>query len=186
MADDVSRFERRVEEFRKRLGEQLIKGVAEALDAVAIESQSKYWIKPGGVGKPVHPRFLTVRTGRLIRSLSPQGGAFSARGEREQIREIQVRGGKIVGIFGTRVPYAAIHEFGGRIQETITPLQRRFFFGRMYETGDSKYRAMALSQSLNINIPARPFLRPAAEASGPGITKIFRRRIQGVINAVKA
>ena len=186
MADDVKRFEQRVEEFRKRLGEQLMKGVAEVLDAVAIESQSKYWVKPGGKGKPVHPRSLTVRTGRFIRSLSPQGGAFSAKGEREQIREVKLQGGKIIGIFGTRVPYAAIHEFGGSIQQTVTPRQRRFFFAKMYETGERKYLAMALSQNLNINIRARPSLRPAAEGVKPRITRIMRNRVLGAINAVKA
>ncbi len=34
---------------------------------------------------------------------------------------------------GTNVPYAAIHEFGGIIKQTITPKQRKFFIAKGIE-----------------------------------------------------
>ena len=174
MPDDLKEFERRVEDFRRRIGQELVRAAAESLDVVGIESQGRYWVKPGGKGKPVHPSKLTARSGRLIRSLSPAGGAFAPR-EREQIRQVNVEGGKIIGIFGTRVPYAAIHEFGGPI--SIPAYTHRNLFGR---------GIVAQMPARTVQIPARPFLKPAAERSKHRIIGIFRDKILGVIHGLEA
>lgn len=56
--------------------------------------------------------------------------------------------------------YAAVHEFGGTFE--ITPRQRRFFWYKWYETGNTMWKALALSATYTI--PARPYLRPAVDS----------------------
>lgn len=58
------------------------------------------------------------------------------------------------------VVYGAVHEYGLRNQ-VITPRQRRFFWAKFSETGDDMWKALALSATYTI--PARPYLRPAAD-----------------------
>lgn len=57
------------------------------------------------------------------------------------------------------VPYGRVHEYGGTF--TITPKQRRFFWAKWAETGDSMWKALALSETYTI--PPRPYLRPAVD-----------------------
>jgi len=59
------------------------------------------------------------------------------------------------------VPYAAVHEYGGR--QEVTVKQRRFFWAKAIETEKDKWKAMALSDTLEF--PERPYLRPALEAT---------------------
>jgi phage gpG-like protein len=42
---------------------------------------------------------------------------------------------------GVNVPYAAIHEFGGEIKQTVTEKQKRFFFARAYGEQKNHNRA---------------------------------------------
>lgn len=58
--------------------------------------------------------------------------------------------------------YGAVHEFG--YTGVITDRQRRFFWAKWYETQDTMWKALALSTTYTI--PARPYLRPAADDSG--------------------
>jgi len=62
-------------------------------------------------------------------------------------------------------PHGAVHEYGGTF--AITPRQRRFFWAKWRQTGDEMWRALALSQTYTI--PARPYLRPAIDATKAGI-----------------
>ena len=57
------------------------------------------------------------------------------------------------------VPYAAVHEYGGTFK--ITDRQRGFFWARFMATGESMWRALALSETYTI--PPRPYLRPAVD-----------------------
>lgn len=59
--------------------------------------------------------------------------------------------------FGNK--YAAIQHFGGAFQRQVTPKMRSYFWARFYESGDDRYKWMALTkkQSFTITIPARPF-----------------------------
>ncbi len=96
-----------------------------------------------------HDGILGMRTTRLMRSIK---GSFSfaggAGGSREGIREIKVNSGSNFSArIGSRVPYAAAHEFG------YPPR----------------------------NLPARPYLRPALNASKDNIIKFFDLRIQQLI-----
>ena len=155
-------FGQKIESFRRDLVESLKAGMAEGMDQIGIAAQGDYWITPGGPGIPVNPTKLTARSSRLIRSLSPQGGAFHA-GQREQVRTIEVKGGKIMGFFGSSVPYAAIHEFGGVIHHTN-------LFGR--------------GINATIHMPARPYLHPAFEKVKPKIEKIMETKIEEVIGRI--
>jgi len=164
-----------IDRFSERLKEAILETAGEAMDLIGTIAQAKYMIAPGGPGAPVHSSKLTVRSGRLIRSLSPQGGAFTAAGEREQIREVQTRGGKVVGIFGTRVPYAAIHEYGGTIPAmTIYPRKAKalHFFTKEGKEVFAKYANVPAR-----TMPARPYLGPAAKEAEPKIVAILDGKI---------
>ncbi len=96
-----------------------------------------------------HDGILGMRTTRLMRSIK---GTFSfaggASGEKEGIREINVSSvGDFSAKLGSRVPYAAAHEFG------YPPR----------------------------NLPARPYLNPALNASKDNILMIFNKRLEQLI-----
>jgi len=59
------------------------------------------------------------------------------------------------------IVYSAVHEYGLENQ-VITDRQRRFFWAMWYETGETMWKALALSQTYTI--PARPYLRPAIDS----------------------
>ncbi len=167
-----------IEKFSRQLKSALMNAAAEIIDQIGIASQSRYWITPGGPNKNTDPGKLTVRSGRLIRSLSPQGGAFHA-GEREQIREIKVSGRKIIGIFGTRVPYAAIHEYGGTLPAmTIYPQKARALH---FFTKDGREVFAKRANLPPRTIPARPFLGPAAREVEPKVVGIIDGKIAKIM-----
>jgi len=59
---------------------------------------------------------------------------------------------------GTNLKYAKIHHFGGIINQTVTPRQRKFFWARFLATGNEMWKFSALAQKINIPIPARPYM----------------------------
>jgi len=59
------------------------------------------------------------------------------------------------------IVYSAVHEYGLENQ-VITPRQRRFFWAKFSETGETMWKALALSRTYTI--PARPYLRPAIDS----------------------
>jgi len=69
-------------------------------------------------------------------------------------------------------PHAAAHEYGygGGKVVTITPRQRAFFWYKYSETGDSMWKALALSKTYTLAaIPARPYFRPAIDENKKGV-----------------
>ena len=130
----------------------------------------------------VLPGTLTVRSGRLLRSLS--SGEFIksfATGENsEAIRNIKFDGGKLLVDWGTRVIYANIHEFGGTI--ITTDKARRFFWRKFYETGKTKWMRLALSKV--INIPPRPYFYVALQAPETK-ERIDKTLTQAIENSLK-
>lgn len=112
---------------------------------------------------------LHINTSRLARSLTggftfnEQSGAIPV--AREGHRKIIKQGANIYGEYGTKVPYAAVHEYGHKMR--VTPRQRKYFWWRHSETAalDSIWKRLALTDE--INIPPRPYLRPAAEQEAP-------------------
>lgn len=135
---------------------------SDAMELVANTAVSDF-MRPASLesyqtGKTVaaQSKVLNIRTSRLMRSIkgsfAPSGGGGSE-GGREGIRQVKTMGrGEIVGILGSRVPYARIHEYGG----------------------------MA-GRGRSVRIPARPYLRPALKKREGRIKDIYANRIQGAL-----
>jgi len=76
---------------------------------------------------------------------------------RRAIRVKSVSGKRVV-IHNT-MKYAAIHNDGGTITQTITAKQRKFFWAKFYETGDPVWKARALRKgNVKIEMPKRQFM----------------------------
>lgn len=97
---------------------------------------------------------LGILTGRLSRSILDVPGPG---GRKESIRRILGTGQTFEAEIGSEVPYAAIHEHGGTINHNN-------LFGR--------------GISATINIPPRPYLNPALDASRALIHAEFQKVIK--------
>lgn len=151
-----------VEKFSRAIKVVLKDSVHLAFDMIGSRSQADHWRMRGGA--PI-PKKLTARSTRLIRSLSPQGGARPGGvGASEQYREVHVVGEKIVGLFGSEVEYAGIHEFGGVINAKNAKYLR-------FKTFDGSWHSVK-----SVTIPARPYLKPAAEKEQPRIAEMLAKR----------
>jgi len=93
---------------------------------------------------------LTRRTGRLFRSIQP---------------ETFLRAGTAVGIVGTDVEYAAVHEFGA----TIKPKAKGGLL--VWESDGIIYSAKS------VKIPRRPFFSRAFKAESGKASKIIREEV---------
>lgn len=89
---------------------------------------------------------LRIVTGRLARGLT---GARKGGENPESIYRFETSPGQYKLTFGTRVPYAAIHEFGGMA-------------GRGHK----------------VRIPGRPYLGPALQDETPTIINLFDQKLQ--------
>jgi len=69
----------------------------------------------------------------------------------EGIRRTYIKGKTIEAHIGSNVPYAAIHEYGG-------------------QAGPGR----------SVTIPARPYLKPAAEKAEPGMTLILKNKMEAL------
>lgn len=92
-------------------------------------------------------------------------------------------GNKVAMTVGTQVKYAPIHEFGGTTQPKVTKKARRFFWYKFSETGDAKWRAMALTKKMNfvIRIKKRPFLMPSFQDNIPSLKQDLSLSVQSSI-----
>lgn len=164
----------------KGIKKELSGGLARAMDQIGILAIGKHIINPGGESKAVHSTKITTRSGRTVRSLLPQGGAFSAGGEKEQIRQITAQGDRIEGLFGTKAP-GGVHETGAKISKTAK--QKAFFWAKWYESGqtDTKWKALALSKSAFIVLPKRPFLAPAIDQGLNSIYDILSKSVAALL-----
>jgi phage gpG-like protein len=81
---------------------------------------------------------------------------------RSSIRTVLFRHGQV--IVGTNVVYAAIHEFGG----TITPKNAKWL---VFKIGDQ----WVMTDS--VDIPARPYLRPALDKNRRNVVKKVRETL---------
>jgi len=101
-------------------------------------------------------------------------GSERVTGAKEGIREVKVSPGQVEGTYGSQVPYAAIHEYGGTIPKTAK--SRRFFWAMWYNSKAPMWKALALTAG-PIKIPARPYLRPAVEKVEGEIVDYARQRL---------
>lgn len=102
-----------------------------------------------------YKRIAPFDPGRLSRSLI--GERSNVAGD-EQIMEWTEEGDEIRLTYGTRVPYARLHEFGGR---SILPWNGR-----------------------EANIPPRPYFRPAVERTEPWLREAMQIAISELTEAV--
>jgi len=174
-------------QFKSETAEVIRQSMIRAMQLVGLTAVEKYMVRARlldyGTGKTIGIKGskLNIRTSRLSRSLV---GGFSftqgLTGEQESIREIVVTGNSYYGLFGTKVPYAAIHEYGGETHPKITPRARGFFWGMYKRTRVPMWKWMALSKktSFNIKIPARPFLNPALQDNEKKIEALFEENMR--------
>ena len=106
--------------------------------------------------KPWQSRKRDFRSGRAI-LIGKQSGNL-----RDSIRAIV--SGNTIMVETSRI-YAKVHNEGGTITQTVTPKQRNFFWAKYYEykemdniTMSKRYKRMALSKTLTINMPQRQFM----------------------------
>lgn len=99
---------------------------------------------------------LRIATSRLYRSLNPK----TALNTDDSVFNVRMSKLGAEVEYGTNVPYARIHEEGGTIQQNVTAKQRRFFWAMYMQSQNTMYRAMAMSNTLKIKIPKRPYFKP--------------------------
>lgn len=110
---------------------------------------------------PLSPNYQPTTGSMLIRT-----GALR-RGLRSRIDGTRL-------IYSNSVPYAGIHNYGGRIKQDFVPStqMRRWAWAQYHETKNEKFRQMALAKRIKrtIVIPARPFVgdHPRVHDSGRG------------------
>lgn len=163
---DSREFDKALQDMRRRIPGAIRHSMSDSMHLVGNVAVSKYMDNPGAVRtsegfRPSRKRIsdkLHIRTSRLARSLTDNfvfsGGAIP--GTLEGIRRILHDGDEYIGEYGSSVPYAAIHEFGG----TVTP------------RGYVKV------------VPKRPYLNPALAASQKRIYAIFRARMDEAMQEV--
>lgn len=141
-----------------------------SLDHVALTSVSKYMSQRGaGVNRGSK---LHIVSGRLVRSLLGK--------TQEGVRKVYSVGTSLVGMLGSNVPYARIHEKGGVTPpHVITP--KRASVLAFWSTGRSGGGSLIFAKKVNhpgSNIPARPYLEPALKDSGAWIYANFKRHAE--------
>lgn len=146
--------------FDPELKRKLNEAGVEILNKIGVDSQMKYMKNGGQVGST-----LSIRSGRLVRSVLGQGG--------EQIREITVGDNEAIFSIGSKVPYAALHELGG--VRTVTQAMRRFFRYMAWKTKEPKWSAMVRSDSLMF--PKREYLRPAVYDNVNFIRQVLDKKV---------
>jgi len=88
---------------------------------------------------------LMVRSGNLMASIRPS----------------VVNSNRVVISAGSaRVPYAKIHNEGGEVSVPVTMDMRKFAWAMKYETGDDRWKGLALTRKsvIRVNVPKRQFM----------------------------
>ena len=87
--------------------------------------------------------------------------------------------------------YAKIHNEGGVIVQNVTARQRAFFWAKHYEakgrnkTADmERFKRMALSRTLTINMPQRQFMPKPSEGVPFELGEILRGDIEKKLNSI--
>jgi phage gpG-like protein len=98
---------------------------------------------------------LYIGTRRLYNSLMARNP--------ENIYQLSLNDNQIDITYGTKVPYASIHETGGFIASKGR--MHKYFWAKYYETKSPyyKYLALKVKKQGGVDIPARPYLNPGME-----------------------
>jgi len=170
MADDLKRLQEALQRILRKRKDVRTRIANMAVARIGGRAVQDYMIDSGkndsgqAVQTPTHPSRLTIRSQRLMRAV--KGGA-------ESKKEIRIRDAMTTFIFTILVPYAAIHEFGGTINVPVTTKSRGFFWKMFFETGEEKWKFMALTKktSFKITMPRREYLAPAIDDELPEVQK---------------
>jgi phage gpG-like protein len=152
-------------EARRRLTERLLQASNDFGNATLTTIRSKYLQGP-------RPEKLGVGTGNLKSKIR-----FTAK----------KNGSDILITFGTDVPYAAIHEFGGETNPKVSQRMRKWAWFMFYKTKNDMFRRIALTKKdqFRIKVKKRPFLRPGIEDGMPKfqeqIKSLLARAAEGSI-----
>lgn len=133
--------------------------------------------------KPWAKRQVDDRKGGAI-LIGKQSGLL-----RDSIRAV-VSGNMVV--VETNRPYAQIHNEGGTIIQTVTPRQRAFFWAKHKEAKDrnqlndaDRWKRMALSKTLTINMPQRQFMPIPSTGTIPfELSEILRGDVEKQLESV--
>ena len=148
---DASKALRTFGNFLTLLQPFLIEGLIESMDHIGLIAASKYMttraVVDAATGKTEGRKGgkLNIDTTRLMRSIQNKESLFG----NEAIRNVVSTGKDVVATMGSKVPYAAIHEFGG----------------------------MA-GRNRSVAIPARPYLRPALKDSEQFIYLTLKTKLE--------
>lgn len=157
-----------------KMGDEFVQFFDATKFLLAADATSKFMREGKGEGGTRNTTdTLRIITGRLARSLvdAEQSGA----GSREGIFEIEDNKMR----FGSRTPYAAVHEdgFSGNV---IVPAHTRTIrqaFGRQIEPRQVQVR----EHSRFMNIPARPYLKPALKGLQDQLAQDLSKRVTQII-----
>lgn len=110
---------------------------------------------------------LEINTGKLFRSFS--------RGSIGNIHKVSVNGGLYQLEYGSNLPYAKIHEYGGVIKaiKKVSSVKRKketyamaqFFWAKFAQTKQNYFKHLALhvENKGGVTIPKRPYFEPALQ-----------------------
>lgn len=146
MADQAKitlKNDREVKRAIKRLGDNLPKAAESAM------RQSMLFLHRQTVAKKLSGQVLKRQTGRLASSMNSK---------------VYKQGRGVVGIIGSNVKYARIHEFGG----TIVPKNGPFL---VFRIGDR------VIKTKKVTIPARPYMGPTFRENKSRVKEIFKRSL---------
>ena len=118
---------------------------------------------------------LEINTGNLFRSF--------ARGGNGNIYKANVSGNLYELEYGSSLPYARIHEYGGFIRSKGN--MHKYFWARFAETNNTYFRNLALhvQKKGGVTIPKRPYFAPALQrfkTSGKYQDEVKAKVIQGI------
>ena len=97
---------------------------------------------------------------------------------RNSILARKVSGGFAVGVDLNKVPYAKLHNEGGKV--TVTPKMKKYFWAMYSKTGDELYKRLALKKPGSIIImPKRQYMGYTKD-----IDKAFGRELTARLNKI--
>lgn len=167
---DIAKRLRRVEGALSTWGKKVLRIASTVIGQKSTENYMRDAKGQGRRGR-VDQGPLRIQSGRLARSLRAGANAGSNPDAIEQIEQLGPTKFRLTK--GSSVEYAAIHEYGGTVNPTVTSKMRSFAWAKFGETGIDMFKGIALTKKskLDVFISARPYLRPAARDAGPIVEK---------------
>ena len=144
-----------LEKFRGKLQDRIITAAGTAVQLVIARSVTQFMRDAKGEPKrrsPLDGGPLRIVSGRLARSLT---GARTGTNQPESIYRVASGAGDVKVTFGSAVPYAAIHEYGGRAGRGLAAV-----------------------------IPGRPYLGPALSIESGEVINLFDLELQKLAREV--